>query len=124
MTSNASDDTECHANFLMGNADLATAILRIDIALVPHRSGACEASVCLQWLTYRCLMWQTRPQIQTERDLRQTSSAPTTAIALNHKNDQLAMDPPKKVQSTLVQSPLPLKIMGMARCNGKVSIMP
>jgi hypothetical protein len=46
MTSNASDDTECHANFLMGNADLATAILRIDIALVPHRSGACEASVC------------------------------------------------------------------------------
>ena len=38
--------------------------------------------------------------------------------------DQLAMDRPRKVQSTFVQSPLPLKIMGMARCRGKVSIMP
>jgi hypothetical protein len=29
--------------------------------------------------------------------------------------DQLAIDPPKNVQSILVQSPLPLKIMGTAR---------
>ena len=34
------------------------------------------------------------------------------------------MEPPRKVQSTLVQSPLPLKIMGMARLSGKVSIIP
>jgi ABC-type antimicrobial peptide transport system ATPase subunit len=30
-------------------------------------------------------------------------------------NDQLAIEPPKNVQSILVQSPLPLKIMGTAR---------
>jgi hypothetical protein len=32
-----------------------------------------------------------------------------------HKNDQLAMEPPKKVQSTTVQSPPPLKIIGTKR---------
>jgi hypothetical protein len=45
-------------------------------------------------------------------------------MLLNATNDQLAMEPPKNVQSTLVQSPLPLKIMGMKRCMGKFSIMP
>ncbi len=41
-----------------------------------------------------------------------------------HTNDQLTIDSPKKVQSILVQSPLPLKIMGTARLSGKVSIIP
>ena len=41
-----------------------------------------------------------------------------------HTNDQLAIEPPRNVQSILVQSPLPLKIMGTARLSGKVSIIP
>jgi hypothetical protein len=45
-------------------------------------------------------------------------------MLLKTKKDQLAIDAPKKVQSIFVQSPLPLKIMGMARCKGKFSIMP
>ena len=48
----------------------------------------------------------------------------TTKMPQKNKNDQLAIEPPRNVQSTLVQSPLPLKIIGMARCRGKVSIMP
>jgi hypothetical protein len=46
------------------------------------------------------------------------------AKAEKHRKDQLAIDRVRKVQSTLLQSPLPLKIIGMARCRGKVSIMP
>ena len=34
------------------------------------------------------------------------------------------MVPPRNVQSTALQSPLPLKIIGMARLSGKDSIMP
>ena len=34
------------------------------------------------------------------------------------------MVPPRKVQSTALQSPEPLKIIGMARCSGNDSIMP
>src|SRR5258708_7406307 len=45
-------------------------------------------------------------------------------MAQNHRKDQLAMEPPRKVQSTLVQSPLPLSNMGTTRCSGKFSIMP
>jgi hypothetical protein len=45
-------------------------------------------------------------------------------MATKHKKDQLAIEPPKKVQSILVQSPLPRKIRGTSRCKGKVSIMP
>ena len=50
--------------------------------------------------------------------------APVKVNAVKATKDQLAIEPPKKVQSTFVQSPLPRKIMGMARCSGKVSIMP
>ena len=53
-----------------------------------------------------------------------TSNKPVAAITTKPKNDQLAIDRPKNVQSILVQSPLPLKIIGMARFRGKVSIMP
>ena len=35
-------------------------------------------------------------------------------MAVKAKNDQLAIDRLKNVQSTLLQSPLPLKIIGMA----------
>ena len=52
------------------------------------------------------------------------SSSATTPKNTNAAKDQMAMEPPKKVQSTLVQSPLPLKIIGMTRCSGKVSIIP
>ena len=48
----------------------------------------------------------------------------TAAKPQKHKNDQLAMDPPKKVQSILVQSPEPLNIIGNTFCSGNVSIMP
>jgi len=54
----------------------------------------------------------------------QASASPVNAKAAKATKDQLAIEPPKKVQSTLVQSPLPLKIMGMARCRGKFSTMP
>ena len=49
---------------------------------------------------------------------------PTTTNAQNTRNAQFAMDSPRKVQSTLVQSPLPRKIIGMARLSGKFSIIP
>ena len=55
---------------------------------------------------------------------RTNSTAPITRNAAKHTNDQLAIEPPRKVQSTLVQSPLPRKIIGMARCSGKCSIIP
>ena len=48
----------------------------------------------------------------------------TMANATNATKDQLAMEPPRNVQSILVQSPLPRKIIGMARLSGKVSIIP
>lgn len=59
-----------------------------------------------------------------ERRRRAISSRLTRATAQKHRNDQLAIEPPRKVQSTLMQSPLPRKIMGRARLSGKVSIMP
>jgi hypothetical protein len=46
------------------------------------------------------------------------------AMKQKHKKDQLAIDAPKNVQSILVQSPEPFKIMGTRFCSGKVSIMP
>jgi hypothetical protein len=49
---------------------------------------------------------------------------PENAKNTKQTNDQLAIEPPRNVQSTLVQSPLPLKIMGMARLIGKFSTMP
>lgn len=56
---------------------------------------------------------------------RSTSSASITrAIAVKQRKDQLAIDRPRKVQSIWLQSPLPLKIIGIARLSGKVSIMP
>jgi CDP-paratose 2-epimerase len=45
-------------------------------------------------------------------------------LAVKAKKDQLAIDRLKNVQSTLLQSPLPLKIIGITRCRGKVSIIP
>ncbi|MNZ91658.1 hypothetical protein D3C78_1106520 [compost metagenome] len=48
------------------------------------------------------------------------SSRPSSASAISTKatNDQLAIEPPRKVQSMAVQSPEPRKIMGMARLKG------
>ena len=40
----------------------------------------------------------------------------------NQTKDQLAREPPRKVQSTLVQSPLPLKIIGKARLSGRIPL--
>ena len=48
----------------------------------------------------------------------------SSVIVQNTTKDQFASEPPRKVQSTAAQSPLPRKIIGMARCNGKFSIMP
>ena len=48
----------------------------------------------------------------------------TTIKAKKHSSDQLAMLPPRNVQSTLLQSPLPEKICGIARLKGICSIMP
>ena len=59
--------------------------------------------------------------------LRPRASANTSAPKPKPQkltNDQLATEPPRKVQSTLVQSPLPRKIIGMTRCSGKLSTMP
>ena len=66
------------------------------------------------------------PSLDIQRFLscRTISTSMTMAIATKHTNDQLAIEPPRKVQSILVQSPLPLKIIGMARFSGKVSIIP
>ncbi len=64
------------------------------------------------------------PNRQDKRFCRTTSTTRPIITPTKHTNDQLAMEPPRKVQSTLVQSPLPLKIMGMARCRGKFSTMP
>ncbi len=61
---------------------------------------------------------------QDKRFCRTISTKNPMATPTKHTNDQLAMEPPRKVQSILVQSPLPLKIMGMARCRGKFSTMP
>ena len=52
---------------------------------------------------------------QSYRLRRSSKTVSTTASALKHRNDQLAMVPPKNVQSTAEQSPEPLKIMGSAR---------
>ena len=58
------------------------------------------------------------------------TNAPTTldkiaeeAVAPLTAN-QFAIDRPRKVQSTCEQSPAPRKIIGKARCSGKVSIIP
>jgi hypothetical protein len=56
--------------------------------------------------------------------LRQAVTSASTAMPTKHTNDQLAMEPPKNVQSTWLQSPPPLKIIGIARLRGKVSIIP
>lgn len=55
---------------------------------------------------------------------RLTNQADTSTMAAKHRNDQFAIDPPRKVQSIAVQSPPPLKIIGIARFSGKVSIIP
>ena len=64
------------------------------------------------------------PRSSPARHWRANSAAPTIAKNTNERKDQLAIEPPRKVQSILVQSPLPLKIMGMTRCSGKFSIIP
>ena len=64
------------------------------------------------------------PNRQDKRFCRTISTTNPMKTPTKHTNDQLAIEPPRKVQSILVQSPLPLKIMGMARCRGKFSTMP
>jgi hypothetical protein len=52
------------------------------------------------------------------------SSAAKTSTAEKLTKDQLAMVRPRNDQSTLEQSPPPLKIMGTARFSGNDSIIP
>ena len=44
-------------------------------------------------------------------------------MALNTTKDRFASEPLIKVQSTAEQSPLPLKIIGMARLSGKAFLI-
>lgn len=55
---------------------------------------------------------------------RQTCTSTAAAMKTNQRKDQFAIDRPRKVQSMAAQSPEPRKIMGMARCSGKLSIIP
>ncbi len=65
-------------------------------------------------------------KVQRTRELakRRIKAMEIRQMAIKDRKDQLAIDRLRKVQSTLLQSPLPLKIMGITRCKGKVSIMP
>ena len=58
------------------------------------------------------------------RAVRQIITIDSTTMLEKTRTFQFASVPPRKVQSTLLQSPLPLKIMGSTRCSGKVSIIP
>ncbi len=52
------------------------------------------------------------------RSPRTSSPARAAPSTTKQTNDQLAMEPPRKVQSIAAQSPEPLKIIGMARLMG------
>ncbi len=81
-------------------------------------------SVAAQLLRVASALEQTQSQAAREAMRRSTRAMPTMPIATKQTNDQLAIEPPRNVQSTAEQSPLPLKIMGIARLSGKVSIIP
>ena len=79
-----------------------------------------------EWSLDEQILWVKRPRTRAgapEADvqrraadaLRASVSRITPAKIRNQTKDQLAMVPPRKVQSTALQSPLPLKIIGMAR---------
>ena len=53
-----------------------------------------------------------------------TTAAKVKAKPVKAMKDQFAIDKPRKVQSICEQSPAPRKIIGSARCSGKVSIIP
>ncbi len=93
------------------------------------RTGSLKPASANTTGTARAKCWSSAwadlaPGHQRLRALRHTIRLPKIAKQLKQTNDQLAMLPPRKVQSTLLQSPPPRKIMGSARLRGKVSIMP
>ena len=74
------------------------------VTVAEHLNEVTPTNLESQLLTYRLYL-------RTEKPAKAT-------------NDQLAIDRPRKVQSTCEQSPAPRKIIGSARCSGKVSIIP
>ena len=103
----------------------------------PHALGLLERQRVKTWLATAYAAFDTLPPVSAQRAVLSagriggaaerrarsstSSSSPKPAKAMN---DQLAIDRPRKVQSTCEQSPLPRKIIGSARCSGKVSIIP
>ncbi len=57
--------------------------------------------------------------LDTHKVNKDNSPNPTKA-----RNDQLAIEPPKNIQSTILQSPPPLKIIGIPVLRGNIYIIP